>query len=198
MERTTRDDPMNVPPRRRVARSFRAVALGGVVLGLLIAAVAVSLYLRYIHYERVAARHVPPGSVLALRIDVEQVALYEPVRRHLVPLLGGPSRSPGDAAATVSRLEERTGIKRGDLREIAVARGATRADWVVILGGIFPRGTSTGVLAAALAAEDPAWAPSMDGSVVVHRGLGVAVGRAADGSVLLGSSRPLLVPKTWW
>jgi hypothetical protein len=107
---------MDLPPGRRGARSFRSVALGGVALGALIIAVAVSLYLRYIHYERVAARHVPAGSVLALRIDVEQVDLYEPVRRHLIPLLGGPARSPGEAAAAVARLEEHTGLKRGDLR----------------------------------------------------------------------------------
>jgi hypothetical protein len=183
---------MDVRPRHRVGRSFRAVALGGVALGALIVAVVVSLYFRYIHYERIAARHVPAGAVLAMRLDVEQVDLYEPVRRHLIPLLGGPTRSPGEAAATLARLEERTGLKRGDLRELVVARGATDADWVIALGGIFPRGTSNGVLAAALAAEDPAWAPSLDGTAVVHQGAGVAVGRAADGAVLIASSRLLL------
>jgi hypothetical protein len=148
----------------------------------------VSLYLRYIRYERVAARHVPPGTVVALRLDVEQVALYEPVRRHFIPLLGGPARTPAAAEATLGRLEERTGLKRADLREIVVARGAVPSDWAIILGGIFPKTTSGGVLAAALAAEDPAWAPSTDGLAVVHRALGVAVGRASDGSVVLASS----------
>jgi hypothetical protein len=61
-----------------------------------------------------------------------------------------------------------------------------------VLGGIFPRGTSNGVLAAALAAEGPAWAPSTDGTAVVHTGAGVAVGRATDGAVLIASSRPVL------
>jgi hypothetical protein len=193
MENPRRLGPLDSPPRRRVARSFRTVALGGVALGALIVAVGVSLYLRYVHYERVAAHHVPPGSVLALRLDVEQVALYEPVRRHLIPLLGGPGRAAADAMATLGRVEERTGLKRGDLRELVVARGETRADWVIVLGGIFPHGTSPGVLAAALAAEDPAWVPSMDGTVVVHSGLRVAVGRAADGAVLVASSQALLV-----
>jgi hypothetical protein len=179
---------MDAHPRRRVPRSFRTVALGGAALAVLIVAVAVSLYLRFIRYERVAARHVPPGTVVALRLDVEQVGLYEPVRRHLIPLLGGPARSRADAEATLGRLEERTGLKRADLREIVVARGAVPSDWAIIFGGIFPRSTSGGVLAAALAAEDAAWAPSPDGDAVIHRGLGVAVGRASDGTVLVASS----------
>lgn len=180
--------PMDVAPRHRAPRSFRTVALGGLFLAAVLVAVATSLYFRYIHYERVAARHVPEGSVLALRLDVEQVTLYEPVRRHLIPLLGGPGRAPAEATATLARLEERTQIKRADLREIVVARGADRSEWTVVLGGIFPRGTSPAVLAAALAAEDPAWTPSLDGTVVVHRGTGVAVTRPPDGTVVIASS----------
>jgi hypothetical protein len=183
---------MDAPLRRRVARSFRAVALGGVVLGVLIGAVLVSLYLRFLRYDRVAGRHLPADSVLAVRVDVEQVSLYEPVRRHLLALLGGPSRAPAEAEATLGRLEERTGLKRSDLRELVVGRGAAREDWVLVLGGIFPRGGSNALLATALAAEDPAWAPSADGDVVVHQGLGVAVARAADASLLIASSRRYL------
>jgi hypothetical protein len=179
---------MDAPPRRRVPRSFGTVALGGAALAAIVIAVTVSLYLRYIRYERIAARHVPPGTVIALRLDVEQVGLYEPVRRHLIPLLGGPARAPAEAEATLGRFEERTGLKRADLREIVVARGPVRSDWAIIFGGIFPRAISGGVLAAALAAEDPAWVPSPDGRAVIHRGLGVAVGRASDGTVVLASS----------
>jgi hypothetical protein len=183
---------VSVAPRRRVPRSFRTVALGGVVVLLVLGAVAASLYLRFIHYERIAARHVPPSAVLAARVDVEQVALYEPVRRHVIPLFGGPGRSRADAEATLGRLEERTGLKRSDLREIAVARGGAREDWVVVLGGIFPRGTSGAVLAAALGAEDPSWVATPDGVAVVHRELGVAVGRADDGAVIVASSDAML------
>lgn len=185
--------PLEPAPRHRAPQSFRTVAIGGFAVAALLVAVAVSLYFRYIHYERVAARHVPQGSVLALRLDVERVELYDPVRRHLLPLLGGPGRSPADAAATLARLEERTQLKRADLREIVVARGAVRSEWVVVLGGIFPRGTSPAVLATALAAEDPSWAASLDGTVVVHRGTGVAVTRASDGAVIIASSLTLAV-----
>jgi hypothetical protein len=183
---------VTVEPRRRHARSFRTVALGSAFVALVIVAVAASLYVRFIHYERVAARHVPPGAVLAARLDVEQVALYNPVRRHVIPLFGGPGRSRADAEATIARLEERTGLKRSDLRELVVARGRNREDWVVVLGGIFPRGTSGAVLAAALAAEDPSWVATPDGVAVVHRELGVTVARADDGTVLVASSAPVL------
>ncbi len=158
------------PQRRRVARSFRAVALGAMVLVAVIGAIGASLYLRYIRYERVAARHV----------------------RFILPLLGGPGRPAPEGDARIARIEERTGLRRGDLREILVARGADRSEWVVVLGGIFPRGPDGGVLEAALRAESPAWTPASDGVAVVHEGFGVAVGRATDGAVLIASSERVL------
>jgi hypothetical protein len=164
------------------------VALGGVALALLIAAVVATLYVRFIRYERVAARHVPPGSVLAVRLDVEQAQIYEPVREHLLPLFGGPSRPLEEGDARLARIEARSGLRRGDLREIVFARGRSREDWVFVFGGIFPRGMEVRELAAALGAEDPAWGLSSGGRTVVHGIRGTTVGRGMDGSVLLASS----------
>lgn len=182
---------MSTPPRRRESRSFRSVAIGGAFLAALIVAVAASLYVRFIRYERVAARHVPPGSILAVRVEVEHALLYDPARRHVLPLLGSPGGPRAEGDARVSRLEERTGLKRSDLREILVARGATSGDWVVVLGGIFPR-SGLALIAEALRSEDAAWEPSADGRVVVHRTQQLAVARAGDGAVLLGSSEPFV------
>jgi hypothetical protein len=61
----------------------------------------------------------------------------------------------------------------------------------VVLGGIFPR-SGLAVLAEALRAEDGAWEPTADGRVVVHRTEHVAVSRASDGAVLLGSSERMV------
>jgi hypothetical protein len=179
--------------RRREGRSFRAVALGGVALAVVIGAVLLSLYVRYIRFARVAAEHVPPGSVLVLRLEVEQAPLYDPVRRHFLPLLGGPAASAPDGDAALTRIETRTGLHRGDLRECVVAMGApTTNDWVVVFGGIFPNGVGNGPLAEALHAEDAAWQPTGDGAVIVNTVAGVAVGRATDGAVVIGSSEAVV------
>jgi len=176
------------PTHRRQSRSFRSVALGSAALALVMVAVVASLYFRFIRYERVAARHVPSDAVTAIRLDVEQALVYEPVRRHLVPLLGGPSSSPAEQEARVLRLEARTGIRRGDLREIVVAWGQGETTWVIILGGIFRDAAGMPVLAEALRAESPDWVATPDGVAVVHRGSGVAVGRGRDHTLFVASS----------
>jgi hypothetical protein len=180
-------DPAPRTPRRRQARSFRTVALGGLALSAILVAVAAALYLRFIRYERIAARHVPSGSVLAIRLDVQQAILYDPVRRNLLPLLGGSRLAPPDGDARVAQLEALTGIRRGDLREIVVARGASRADWVIVLTGLFPRDVAAPLLGASLASNGESWTLTADARAVVSA-TGIAVGRTADGAVLVASS----------
>lgn len=172
----------------RHARSFKAVAVGSVTLGIVVLAVMAALYLRYVRYVRVAARHLPPHPVLAARIDVEQAIFYEPIRRHILPLFGGPGDSPTLADARLSRIEARSRLRRSDLREIVVARGAERADWVVVLGGLFPRDSDT--LATAVA-EEPGWSVSSDRRIAMHRS-GVAVSRGEDGAIVIASSEAVL------
>lgn len=175
------------PRARGEARSFGSVALGGLALAAVIVAVAAALYIRFIRYERLAVRHVPPGSVLAIRLDVQQAILYDPVRRHLLPLLGGPGRLPAQGDSRLAHVETITGIRRGDLREIVLSRGAARTDWVIVLAGLFPRDVGANLLGAALSGSGEAWSLSSDGRAVVGPG-GVAVGRAEDGAVLVASS----------
>jgi hypothetical protein len=172
----------------RKARSFKTVAVGGVALAAVVLSVMYALYLRYVRYDRVAAWHLPSAPVLAVRVDVEQAIFYEPIRRHLLPLFGGPGDSPTEADARLARIEVRSRLKRGDLREIVVARGKAPGDWVVVLGGIFPK---SDLLVTALS-DEHAWAPSANGHRAVHRGTGVAVARADDGAVVIASSSELL------
>lgn len=173
----------------RKARSFKSVAIGAGFLALVVLGVMFALYLRYVRYERVAARHLPVGTVLAVRVDVEQAVFYEPIRRHILPLFGGPGDSPTQADARLARIEARSRLKRGDLREIVVARGATRSDWAVVLGGIFPRGSDRLVTALC---DEPGWIASADRSRAEHGPTGTAVGRAEDGAVVIASSRDVL------
>lgn len=97
-------------------------------------------YWKLIAYERRAALHLPPGTEFALRVDLEQVVLFEPVRRHLFPVLT-EQLLPSSGLA---EWEQKTGIDLGmDLREIVFAR--PDSGWLVAVGGLFPK---TGVVAA--------------------------------------------------
>lgn len=178
--------------RPREPLPFRTVAIGLGVLGAAIVAVAVGLYLRFVRYERIAGRHVPANAVVVLRLDVEQALLYEPFRKHLLPLLGGPSAPAPEGDARLARVERRVRLSRGDLREVVVARGPAAGDWTLSLGGVFQSGPGTADLGRALSEVDALWAPSPDGSAIVHGATGVAVARAPDGVVVLGASVPLL------
>jgi hypothetical protein len=163
------------------------VAIGAAALGAVIFAVALALYIRYIRYDRVAGLHIPHGASVVVRLDVEQALLYEPVRRHLLPILGAPRASSSQGDARLARIEDRTGLHRGDLREVVVASFADSSDWVIVLGGIFPRGPSAQTIALAFASEGAAWDLSSDGRVAMGPE-GVAVTRASDGAVIIGSS----------
>lgn len=175
--------------KRRGALSFRAVALGLAGLTALVAGLGAIAYFELLHYEPVAARHLPADSLAAARLDIEQGVLFEPVRKHLIPLAGyssDPSVSPLDR---VRRIEDATGLKRRDLREIVVARGPSWRDWVVVLGGVFPAGDPTQALAQALQAEGASgWEVAPQGDSLVHGPTGVAIGRASDGAVIVAAS----------
>jgi hypothetical protein len=174
----------------RRARSFKSVATGAVALGVVVLSVMFALYLRYVHYKRVASFHLPAGTALAVRVDVEQAIFYEPIRRHILPLFGGPGSSPSEADARLSRMEVRSRLKRGDLREIVVGRGVAPGDWVVVLGGIFPP-TDSDRLVTALS-DEPGWASVDEGRRAEHRTTGVTVSRATDGAVVIASSSGVL------
>ncbi len=184
--------PANGTPHRdRRGHSFRTVAIGGGVLAAVIVSVLIALYVRFLRYERVAVRHVPEGAAFVVRLDVAQAPLYEPVRRRLLPLLGGPLSLPSEGDARLFRIEERTDLHSSDLREVVVAFGPATADWVIVLGGIFPAGPGMAVLAAALHAESPRWAASSDGVASVFDGR-TAIGRGRDATVVIASSEALL------
>ena len=179
-----------VRPKPRRGFTFRFIAIGLIVSLLMAAAAAAFIYWRYIRYERVAARHIPPDSVAAVRVDVEQVVLYEPVRRHLLPLvddLGDAAKQPA-VAPRLKRIQQYSGIELGvDLREIVLARAERTSDWVVVLGGKFPKKDVLSGLAKMFAEEGQPWQLSADGRALVSAA-GMALGQASDGSLILAST----------
>jgi hypothetical protein len=176
--------------------SFRTVLLGLLVSFALAGAAAVYLYYVYLQYERVAARHLPRDTRAAVRLDLEKVVLYEPIRRHVLPLANERARAGGaDSAARPTRLERiqsATGIELGvDLRELVLGWGPGPGDWVLVVGGRFPRDGVLPGLERVLREEGHPWSRSADGSALLSPE-GHALGQAADGSLIAASGEQVL------
>lgn len=179
------------------ARSLGLAAL------LLTIAAAVGVWWAYgslIHYERRAALHLPGDADLVARLDLEQVVMFEPVRKYLLPLIDDvPLRRPGANDATrpetsrLDRLHALSGINlAADLREVAVSWTRSSREWVAVLGGLFPR---TGVIAAieaSLRAEGVSGVVREREDLLVFGGSAAVLGQAEDGVLILASSRSQL------
>jgi hypothetical protein len=177
-----------IPAERTGGLSYRGVYVA--FFGLLFAAgvAAAVMYVKFFHYRRVAALHLPADTTVAARIDVEDVVLFEPVRKHLLPLadtvrVGDPRLKP-----RLKRLEQHTRIEFViDLREIAVARGPRPEDWVVIFGGLFPKENVVTGLRRVFEEEGISPQLSPSGRSFSLPG-GLALGQAEDGCIMIAAT----------
>lgn len=168
------------PSRRAV--SFRWVAVGLGALAVVALVIGLAAYVELLRFRRVAAHHLPGDTRAALRIDVEQVVLYEPVRKHLIPLIDAAGTH---GAGRVDRLRTQGGINLGlQLREVVIGFGPTPADWVVVVGGLFDARVLDRV-EAVLRAEGTAVARK-DGELALGDALFAA--EADDGALVFGPS----------
>jgi hypothetical protein len=156
-----------------------------VFFGSLVAAALVGLgiYFFVLRYAPVAHQHVPENAGLVVHLDLEQVVMFEPARRHLIPLLGAGA-PPGEPR--LERIAKATGVQlTRDLREAALVVWPRESGWAVLGGGFFRRGVLP-KMAAVLAAEDASWTLGADDLLVGPRGL--AFTQASDGLLILASS----------
>jgi hypothetical protein len=149
---------------------------------------AIAVYVRMIRYERGAALHLPPDTELAVRVDVENVTLFEPVRKHLLPLVNELLPAPKAAGSPrLQRIKEKAGLDLAlDLREIVVGRGPGVGDWIVLLGGKFPKSGAVAGLASVLGDEGQPWQRSSDG-VALSAPSGVTFAQCEDGTLVLAA-----------
>jgi hypothetical protein len=175
----------------RPAVSARWLALLSGAIALALAIVVYVAYRGLIHYERRAIEHVPPGATLGLRVDVEQVILFEPVRKHLLPLVdriplaGDVERRP-PAISRLQRLREQAGLNLGfDLRELVFAR-LPSGGWVLALGGIFGSRPLLGGIERVLR-EEAGVHSSRQGAILTLQPSGLAIAQADDGILLIAS-----------
>ncbi len=187
---TSRDQAARTTAPAPERRSFsHRVVFSGLVLSLVFAlAVAGYIYFRYVRYERVAAQHVPAGSVAALRVDLEKVVLYEPFRAHFLPLLEEQQTKAPDPGTRLERIKRYTGVELGvDTREIVLSTGPGPADWALLVGGMFRAGAVVPGIERMMQDEQRPFARSADGMVLVAPG-GIALAQASDGVVVIASS----------
>jgi hypothetical protein len=125
--------------------------------------------------------------------------LFDPVRRHLLPLVNAPIGAatrpePGASGALPNRaqaLREIADLNLGrDLREIVLSRTSSGA-WALALGGVFPEsGVARGV-EAVLRREGVRTLERLGDELLLSSG-GIAIGQAPDGVIVVASSRETL------
>jgi hypothetical protein len=194
-----------VSDTERPSVSARTLAVYSAALAVLLVVVGFVAYRELLHYERRAVTHVPDGAGFAVRVDLEQLVLFEPIRRHLLALVervsfsdepassaasgaSGASAAATPAVGRLARLREQAGLNLGlDLRELVVASFDDGDAWIVAAGGIFPSGDLLDRVANVLAAE-PGARLRRQGPLLLLGPGELALGRAADGVLVLGSS----------
>lgn len=177
--------PRPASPRRAL---LIALASGGV---LLVAVVAV--YFAVFHYTPVALQHVPPGTTMAVRIDLVDVATYAPVRRHLLPLVDEPVEGTTPVAGARSdRLADAVGFSPSrDLREVVVCFLGSEDSFVVLVGGNIPKGKLVpGILKVAAAEGSSSFVDG--GGIVKAKYGGVFIGQAEDGTAVVATDEASL------
>lgn len=181
--------------RDRRALPARTLALWSALIAGALVLVGLVAYRQLIYYERVAIHHVPAGASFALRVDLEQVVLFEPVRRHLLPLVDRAELAEAGAQPPPSRLvrlREQARLNLGlELREVVFARGRG-GGWVLALGGLFGDEPLLPRLERVLRSE-PGVHWRRDAGMLILEPSRLALGQADDGVLLLASDAALLM-----
>ncbi|MDX2052029.1 MAG: hypothetical protein SFV15_06540 [Polyangiaceae bacterium] len=178
-------------PDRRGGLSHRAVFWGLAVGATLCLSLGATLYWHFVHSSRTAARHIP-SNFSALRIDVEQVIFFEPVRRHLFPLVNELPTPTTKSARRMVRLEQAADTRLAfDLRELVLSWDG-KGEWVGIVTGKFPRQKMVPAIVAELKASG--WGVgspiALGGARQAFRLTGdLTLAEAEDGTILFGSPR---------
>lgn len=185
---TLPDGPPPPTSRARLAVVIAALIASVVVLGALL------VYVLFVRYDPTARRHLPGNANFAIRIEASDVALFGPVRKHLVSIFEAAPASPapaGPAPKTKSRgerLKEATGIDvRTDLREV-IASSVDATGWVIVIGGRIPRGRFVHGMERIL--REDGVSATIDGDLLVTS-WGAALGQADDGTIVLGTDRSI-------
>lgn len=161
--------------------------LAALAVALLLVGGGAYLYLFVVAPTPRAHRHIPAGTTLAARADAVKLLTFEPVRKHLWPLLLDEEVEPDPATSRrLRRIAEETGVRiPTDLRELVVA-SMDGTSWVALAGGTIEPGRFVSGLARVFEQEgSEGWRSERE--LLVH-GAGVAIGQADDGTLVFGTN----------
>jgi hypothetical protein len=152
--------------------------------------VVVAVYFGVFHYSPVALHHVPPGTTVAVRVDLVDAATFGPVRRNLIPL--ADEQAAGTPAAVGARkrsdrIADAVGFTPSrDIREVVVCFLGSEDHLVVIIGGNIPKGHLVpGLMKVVTAENSTAWVQA--GDTMKAKNGSMVIGQADDGSALVAS-----------
>lgn len=175
--------PRPAPARRTSSKRVFVVA-GAAMIAVSLMVTAALIYVFVLHYEPTATRHLPSNVNLAFRVEATRLALFPPVRKHLLQL----DKSPAREGSRAQRLKKETGLDVTDLRELIVGSVDGRG-WVILLGGRIPRGRFVDGMGKLLRAEKIT-SFQRHGALLVGPG-GVTLAQADDGTIIVATSTEL-------
>lgn len=180
------------PPPKKDRRVLLGV-VGGIVAALVL--VPLVVYFGFFHYTKVATQHVPPGTTLAVKLDLVEVASYGPFKRNIIPLADEPAAGAAAAGASNKRsakLGDEAGFSPSrDIRELVVCFVGDPDHYALIVGGRFPAGKLVPALAKVAASENNTeWAQS--GDIMKSKNGSYVVGQASDGTAIFASDETTL------
>ena len=191
-------NPAQATPSPASKSTRRGGSLRWVVVALTLVAVVggvgAYLYFAVLHPPPRAHLHLPEGSTIAVRVDALQLLAFRPVREKLLPVFenaGATPDQPTRAKERLDRLRKLTGVSLPtDLREVVVG-SLDGTQWVAAFGGTLEAGRFVDGLETVLK-EEAIGGWKRDGEVLVHT-LGATVGQAADGTILVGTTKSIVL-----
>ena len=182
---------------RKPRKGLRSRVLFSAFVGIaaVIGAVGFYAWSRFLSYDHEAIQHIPADAVTIGRLDLSQVAVYAPIREHvLAPLLKLRKQGARGESSPLDDLESKTGLRLRDLREIVVAQGLEAEDVVILIGGLFPKGKVLPGLKSWIESGDAILRGELElhGDIAHHMPDGLWIGQATDGTIVAASSEAYL------
>jgi hypothetical protein len=133
---------------------------------------------------------VPVGARFAARIDLRQIALFAPIREHVVPVLLERRGQTLDQKAELDRIERATGVNLGmDVFEVVVAQRDHDLGFVV--GGRLPKGNVVEGIPQYLGDGSPGRC-TLNGPRLCCAEPQLCVEQASDGAIVAATTEALL------
>lgn len=186
-------DPLAPPGKQPKRGGLRKLALALALIALVLGAAGAFLYVRFVRPPARAHLHLPRGTAVGVRFDAVELISWRPVRERLLPVLReAKSETDAAGASLFTRLAEVSGVRLPEhVREVVVG-SVDGSQWMMAIGGTLEPGRFVDGLETVLR-ERGTTGFVREGDVLVHSASGLAVGQAEDGTLVLGTTKSLVL-----